>query len=431
MIRLDFLSSQKEFGVAVGSVLFAIFGAILLLALDVALPFTSAYADVGPAYLIYASFFCVLLLSYFLSLFFVSGSSNRNGRNGLPSGLLQVVHISLLVSVLAIFSLFIDRVFYRGIDFSVNNFVEIRDALNATSDGSVSSVFSFFGNLFQFSYFFALVSVFFYRDFLGWKRFLFYLFVICMCVFVGSYLLGGRAIIAVFILTLLTVLVARVIAGFSSFKIFLKARFLLLCGALVVLFLFVFIYVFYMRSSVGGDGSLEYLNKFLLHLHGVSLLPSQLCGGEFLCDVKNYFYLTVLYCTHIFWVLAENVSYSPLEAGGDPVFGAVLNILSRLFQLEVGEYRFSGLFNSMPGSLYYSWGLWGVWIGAGVIGCFLALAVFFLRFYKSFFSVLFFYFFYMVLLVSPVLSVLNVVSFVFLMFCLCFYFLVLRIFYST
>ncbi len=423
-MRCNTLFSQKDFRVAISSVLVAIWAAFSLLVLDVALPFTSAYADVVPAYIIYFSFFCVFIVSYLFSLCFMGFSSAVAARHGMSAGLLQVINFSLFFSVLALCSLYVDRVFYRGVDFGEKNFVEIRDALNSSSDGSISSVFSVFGNLFQFSYFFSLIAILFYREYFSGGRFVFYFAVILICVFGGSYLLGGRAIFAVFLLTSFVVVMARVVAGYSSFRVFFTVRFLFLCGVAVALFFLIFVYVFYMRASVGGDSSVEYLNKFLLHLHGVSLASHESCGVGLYCDLRNYLYLSFLYFTHVFWVFAEIVSAPVLEPSGNPVFGAVISVFSRLFHFDVFDYRFAGLFNSMPGSLYYVWGMWGVWIGAALIGFFLAVAVFFLRFYNSFFAVLLFYVFYMALLVSPVLSVFNVMSFVFVVFCVFFYFFI-------
>lgn len=425
MTRLSYVVSKKDLRATIGSVAIAIVGAVFLLVLDVLMPFTSAYADVIPAYLIYTSFFCVFVLIYSLfSLCFMAVPIPGGGQRRLPVGLLQTMNFSLFLSVLAIFSLFVDRAFYRGVDFASNNFVEMRAALNSGATGSISSVFSFFGNLFQFSYFFTLLAVVFYRELISARRFLVYVFFICACVCVGSYLLGGRAIIAVVLLSVLAGFVARVVVGVSSFGVFFKGKSLLLFFFMSFMFLFVVIYVFYMRSSVGGTSSIEYLNNFLFHLHGVSLLPIGQCGADFFCDIKNYFYLSLLYFTHIFWVLAENVDSPFMSSGGDPLFGAVLSIFSRWLQFDPGNYEFAGLFNSMPGSLYYKWGAWGVAVGAGFVGFLLALAMFCLRFYKGMLSLVFFYLLYMLLLVSPVLSIFNVISFVFVVFCLFFYFFV-------
>lgn len=429
MTKLSFVVSRRDLRAAVGSIAIAIVGAAFLLALDILIPFTSAYADVIPAYLIYTSFFCVFVLFYTLfSLFFMTVPDSGVAPRGLPIGLLQAMNLSLFMSVLGILSLFVDRAFYREVDFSSSNFVEMRAALNSNATGSISSVFSFFGNLFQFSYFFTLLTVIFYRDFVSARRFLVYVFFICVCVFLGSYLLGGRAIIAVVFLSVLAGFVARVVVGVSSFGVLFKGRVLLFFLAMTFVFLFAIIYVFYMRSAVGGTSSIEYLNNFLLHLHGASLLPLERCQKDFFCDIKNYFYLSLLYFTHIFWVLAENIDSPFLSSEGEPLFGAVLSVFSRWLQFDTGAYEFAGLFNSMPGSLYYKWGGWGVVVGACFIGFLLALAVFCLRFYKGVLSLVFFYLLYMLLLVSPVLSVFNIISFVFVVFCLFFYFFVFRFF---
>ena len=142
--------------------------ACFLIFIDLLLPFTSAYADVLPAYMLYLSFFTIVYFFYTILIVSIeSGSSRAPKAIVLPNGfVVKSMSFACFLSLLGICSLVVDRTLYQGVDFFAQNFVEIRARLNAErAPGSgVSSIFSVFGNLSQFTYFFTLVCLVFYSE---------------------------------------------------------------------------------------------------------------------------------------------------------------------------------------------------------------------------------------------------------------------------
>lgn len=411
--RKDFFAVQFPM-LAVGGM------ACLMVFIDALLPFTSAYADVMPAYLMYLLFFTIVYFFYMLLIVSVGfGFPRTVNATILPDRfLIKSMSFACFLSFLGIVSLIIDRTLYQGVDFFAQNFVEIRARLNAerAPGAGVSSMFSVFGNLFQFSYFFNIVCLIFYSEAIGKRRRLVYWLLVVGLLFSGSYILGGRSIIGLFALSLVAAVVARVVAGRSELWRLLRLR------HLIVLFLFggvvllAIAFVFYARASVSNLSSSDYLLNFVEHLRGRSVPEYVPCIGGAECDLLNYAQLSGVYVVHVLWVFAELIDSPILNPQGAPVFGASAVILSKVFGGVSGDYEFAGLFNSLPGSIYYQYDILGMIVGALAIGCSLALAVFVLRSRGGVFSLMSFYVLFMVLLVAPVLSILNMMVFVFLLF---------------
>ncbi len=325
------------------------------------------------------------------------------------------------ISVTSLLALIVDRAVYQDVNFLAQSFVEIRSRLNAEREpgSGISSVYSVFGNLFQFSYFFSFICLVYYAEVLTRLRCAVYLFFIAFCLLGGSYILGGRTIIGLFVLTLLAILVARVVAGRSSVRDLFNVRVLVGLALLLVSFVGIVGYVFYARASVSGLDSATYLHNFALHLHGRAISYNASCEVVW-CDMANYLQLSGIYVTHVLWVMAENIADSNSEPEGAPVFGGVLVILAKVIGPLSDQYEFAGLFNSLPGSLYYQYGGAGVALGALLIGSFFAFAVNWLRRRGTVSSLMIFYILFMVLLVAPVLSAFNIIAFVFVLFALSF-----------
>lgn len=394
--------------------------ACLLITIDMLLPFTSAYADVVPAYFTYLAFFIFVYFFYAVLVIMFESSRPRmiSGVEPLNSFMTKCMSVACFLSVLGICSLVVDRTIYQGVDFFTQNFVEIRARLNADrAPGSgVSSFFSVFGNLFQFTYFFAFVCLVFYREAIGSMRRKLYWFTILTLLFSGSYILGGRSIIGLFALTFVGVMVARVVTGRSDFWRLIKFRYLIFMLASTGAVLAAIAFVFYVRASVSNLSSSEYLLNFVDHLRGRAVMEYVPCVSGVECDFINYAQLSGIYVVHIFWVFAELLESPVVNPQGSPVFGASAVILSKVLGQFVGDYEFAGLFNSLPGSLYYQYGALGMMVGGLFIGCALAYAVFSLRSSGGVFSLISFYAFFMVMLVAPVLSIMNMMVFVFLLF---------------
>lgn len=394
--------------------------ACFLIFIDLLLPFTSAYADVLPAYMLYLSFFTIVYFFYTILIVSIeSGSSRAPKAIVLPNGfVVKSMSFACFLSLLGICSLVVDRTLYQGVDFFAQNFVEIRARLNAErAPGSgVSSIFSVFGNLSQFTYFFTLVCLVFYSEAIGRRRRLVYWLLVLGLLFSGSYILGGRSIIGLFALTLVAAVVARIVAGRSELRRLLRLRHLILVMILSGIVLLAIAFVFYARATVSNLSSSDYLLNFVEHLRGRPVSGYVPCVDGVECDLLNYVQLSGIYIVHVFWVFAELIDSPIVNPQGAPVFGASAVILSKVFGGVNGEYEFSGLFNSLPGSLYYQYDVLGMVFGALFIGFALAFAVFSLRSRGGVFALISFYGLFMVLLVAPVLSIFNMMVFVFLLF---------------
>ena len=123
-----------------------------------------------------------------------------------------ISNICLFLSFLGIMFMFIDRIYYRGIDYTVLNFVEVRNILNSSLDAKVgfSSVFSVVGNLLQYLFFYSVIYIFYYSR----KKVTSELctcFLVIMCVVLTSFLLGGRSIIMMLVLFILSLFVIKLL----------------------------------------------------------------------------------------------------------------------------------------------------------------------------------------------------------------------------
>ncbi|MET3053312.1 hypothetical protein ABXV19_16065 [Pseudomonas alkylphenolica] len=396
----------------------AVVGIILLI--DILLPFTSAYADVVPGYFVYLAFFTLIYVVYSLLVLGVEVALPvvQQEIRSPNCYLTKCMTLACLVSMAGILALVIDRTMYQGVDFFSQSFVEIRSRLNAEREpgSDVSSWFSVFGNLFQFSYFFTFSCLVFYYEGFSRARRKFYILLVIFCLLSGSYILGGRSIFGLFALTMIAMLVARSVSGRSSLRQLLSGRITLAIFVLLLLVVAAVVYVFYARASISGMDSSTYLHNFVEHLHGRPVIGYQACTGSMWCDALNYLQLSGIYVTHVFWVLAETIAHPVMKPEGVPVFGASAVILAKVFGSLSGEYEFAGLFNSMPGSLFYQYGGLGVTAGAFFLGFAVALSVCGLRRGGGIVSIVVFYALFMALLVAPVLSILNMMVFIFVLF---------------
>lgn len=398
--------------------------ASLIILLDVLLPFTSAHADVVPAYLLYFAFFTAVFFIYStLTIMFEMAAPVGDGPIRSPHRCVtRCMTVACVISILGILALIVDRAVYQGVDFLTQSFVEVRSQLNARREpgSSASSVFSVFGNLFQFSYFFTFICLVYYYEGIGCWRRVGYGGAILLCLLAGSYILGGRTIAGLGALTLLAMLVARIVSGRSSVRQLFRLRVLIGLGLTLLLVIGIVVYVFHSRAGVSGLDSATYLHNFVAHLRGRQVVESQSCSEAAWCDVVNYLQLSGIYVTHVFWVLAEIISNPYAQSQGNPIFGGFSVILAKVVGSLSNEYEFAGLFNSLPGSLFYQYGWLGVAVGALLISFGFALAVIGLRRRSSIDSVVLFYALFMVLLVAPVLSIFNMMVYAFMLFSIIF-----------
>lgn len=416
--------TKKNLWQILSPIIIVLMVAVFFAALELSIPFTSAFADVYPAYGVYALFYMLLVISYLvlsLNLYALSPCVTPKLTYSPPSALYLVMRLSCWISIIGLLFLVIDRSLYQGVDFLNDNFVEIRSRLNGERGGGegVSSVFSVLGNLLQFWYYFAFVFLIYYYEFFSARQRRTLGVLIIISLLTGSYILGGRSLVGVLGVSFIAVIIARGSSGRGVYSELFKVRSLVWIFFAGMSCLVIIMYVFYARASVGGNNSEAYLNSFVDHLHGVKTLSYEACSGGAVCDLKNYLLLTALYVTHTFWVLSENIQYTPSDAGGSALWGGVLALYSKIGSAAGGEYQYAGLFNSLPGSIYYEYGQLGVMVGALLLGGLLSLMNFLLLRSAGVFKVIFYVALLDTLLVAPVLSSLNVIMFIFVLASLC------------
>lgn len=257
--------------------------------------------------------------------------------------------LPFLLSVAGIILIVIDRIYFRGVDFINMSPAEIRNKVTAESAGGVSSIFSLLGNLLQC---FVIVSAYnsIFND-SGFKLFCKQTAFI-LVVFASSYLLGGRTPLMTYIVIVFSVYICsgRGVSLFSALKFIFPAFFVAMIFALAI---------FSLRANAVGIDSGEYLSAILIHL-GAQEPGSGVVGSGWAGDILNFFYVILAYLLHPFWVSSEIV-IDPAR-GGNISFYALLFLFSKFIPVDLdgAKHAYYELFSSLPGGLYYDYGLIGL-----------------------------------------------------------------------
>jgi hypothetical protein len=387
-----------------------------VLVLSFVIPFTSSEASVLPAYILYASFYIIIIIVYLLLSLVLNAAHPQMAStiSGPSLYLNDMMKFACWVALIGVACLVIDRALYQGVDFFTESFVQIRSRLSRERiAGSISSPFSLVGNILQFWYFLPLVCLVFYYEYFAPRQRGVIILLILLNIFTGSYVLGGRSILALAALTTISTLVARGGARRPVYGMLLRPKALMALLMASVFCIGLVIYVFYARASAGGDNSTAYLNTFVAHLHGMPVSTYEACDAGVYCDLINYAQLSALYGVHVFWVLAESMNYLPTAAGGSALWGGVLNLFQKIVEIDNGSYQYAGLFNSLAGSIFYEYGWLGMTVGAILLAAALAVLNFLLARSAGILKLIIYVLVFDTLLISPVLSSLNVIMFIF------------------
>jgi len=324
-----------------------------------------------------------------------------------------ISNVCLILSFLGIAFMFIDRVYYRGIDYTSLSFVQVRNELNASGDARIgfSSLFSIFGNLFQYLFFYSVIYVFYYTN-KSIKHELLTLLSIALCVGFTSFLLGGRSVVMLLLLFILSLLIMKIISGKIklNFERVLKIAF---AGVVFVLFvLFIFGFVFYARADAGGVSVVEYYVSVADHL-GVPLKETIIYSDvSFFATLYYILGMIFMYLDHPLWLMNTVILGGDGEGGGFISISTPMLMINKFIGYQLTQHDYAGYFISTPAAFYYDFGLLGLVMSP------IALGMLFSYFYiswarnqKSFIRLFLFMSMISFMFFSPVLVITNFVIF--------------------
>lgn len=327
---------------------------LTLMAISIVSPFE---ASSGCACLAYVMSFIFVTCSVILSgLFFpvtLAGKSRPINVVSTPYTE-KLILLVLAISILGTFFLWIDKTSIKGIDYSQGMAqARVQWGGNESVRGGVSSIYSLLGYLLGFYFFVSTYAVLMYRELYS-TSFSYFVLLVSLClVLFNSFMVGGRSILFVFVMLVLSVMIIRKSLGLTRIRPKKRSFMLLVSGvSATVLVIGYSIYVVYSRAKLVGMSSYQYLEVMVEHLNGKVLY-----GSSF--DVVNYFYVVAAYLIHPFWVFEESLALT--QRPGQVLFVFLNSVLSKAGVVDgVAEgYEFHGLFLSVPGAFYYEFGMFG------------------------------------------------------------------------
>lgn len=322
----------------------------------------------------------LLIFYWFLAMLFGGGAAlltrlSRVGVEFKPSYRLDFLLITLAIAGVVFIG--IDRYFYRGIDVFGMSFAEIRASMN--SEGGrrgVSSIFSVIGNLSQVMYLLVAPRLIFY-----WEEYVSYSFAklrlifafLVACLFLSSYLLGGRTLLLLFVFACAGAALVRMFFRRSMIPKGIPKIWFFWAGAGALL---MSLGVFWVRSQVfGGMESADYLERLLEHVHPYSLDFSGVGvrHGGLYGDFVNYFFCLLAYIFHQIWVFDAAVNMA-LREGSVLLLGVKALIPGLIDGAEISEV-FQGLFFSGAAAFYYDLDILGLIVGPFILSALYAISL--------------------------------------------------------
>ena len=264
----------------------------------------------------------------------------------------------LFVSIIAVFSLFFDRYYLRGIDYFTLGMAGARAKMNSMP--ASGSFFSIFGNLFSYGFLIPFISLMYDWEYRDRAARYFLLTGSVFVVFFLSYLTGGRTVVLIFLTVLFSCLVGRKVSGLSC----LPQKIGLAKSLVFVFTSFFFLgFVFYIRANTfrGGDSSL-YVDSVCYHLTSIisdNYLDCRVgVSGGLIDDVLNYGKAVMLYGYHVLWI-TENIINEGFTSGSVLFYGFADLVLNRL-GLTVDAHAYPGYFVPAVAALFHDASILGV-----------------------------------------------------------------------
>ncbi len=264
----------------------------------------------------------------------------------------KLVNLIRLIVFLGPVFLFIDRVYTRGIDLELG-IASLRYALERSSDGGVSSIFSVLGYLFSSLAFWLITRLIIFSPDRNKKKIFLDIILIFLSVIGVSILTGGRSTIFILSGFIYTSYYCRLKFLKKPITINPKSLLFTLIGFVVILYYVN--YVFQERAVLSGYDSQQYYTAIISHLHGKEKNGVDLSNKS---DFYIYSQLTVAYFVHQYWVLQKSIDLPKSFKFGDSTFTTWKTLLSKTKLVDRPEiWYYSGYYIPLIGIFIYSYGL--------------------------------------------------------------------------
>lgn len=374
-----------------------------------------------------ALFISIVLLLGFLTYSYLLSHriklSSSSGNHNVDVRWVRINSWALLVaSFLGATFLVYDRIFIRNINYFDQELRAARYEWVASDGGGLLSVT---GNLLiPFSY----IGVFFSIRYFKYIKIKYLLLVVSIFViFVHAYLNGGRSnifLLLVFLYVLYCVGDYKISIGFIRRRFFIPV--LLFC---VIVSYYIFAVV---KSSASiGDVSIQKLLYLgILDMYGI---PDAAFFKDIHSDFLCFLLYSLLYLFHGQWT--SQIVYSLTERSGyHSIVSAPTVILDSLGLIDLGLYEraFSdtGAFVSLPASVYYDFGWFGLVICSALLGVLFGLVLFYVNKYKhlGFLGSGLLFFTMPILILSPILPAYGFGYYSFVLFSVFLFFIINMVF---
>lgn len=352
----------------------------------------------------------------FFSIIIYTGYPKIHNRtNGHPMTVNQLsknIKIVSFGSILGISLMVYDRVFVRGIDYSLG----LRNAryqwLNSTG-GSITSVM---GNLLlplgYISIFFLIIH---YNSLSKKNKYLLVVSSI-ISIFGHAALNGGRSNI---LLAVVIVIITISIKNEYKKKIF-AIRFNFIKKLPIIAMVFIYVSVITLSSAALGNVNMKTLTPL-----GVRGLYGQVYGYfDSIGEISDYLYLIVYFVSYLYhgqWT--AQVAYSlPIREGNITFysFGIILNNLGLISEpFKPGYFSVeNGAFTSLPGAFYYDFGFLGVIILSSMLGILFGITLIIINFSKFIGGIKLAFIMYIlsIVILSPILPAYGLIYLNFIIF---------------
>jgi len=375
----------------------------------------SIYPATGEAFLLQVTFVTLVLAGYGMAhvIMKVPAVPRWGEADVLDSK--SIIHAALILSIVGTAFLIYDKIYIQGIDYS-QGIAFAREEwrrMGEYRDGEISSIFSVLGYLFSSGYFVAGVLTVAVKGGLSQRFRFFSLLCVFLLLMINSLISGGRSNV----LLLVTLLSAAMSSQYGwNFRGFINGRFArIVVSAMILLAAAYTLYVFYERAEASNLTAVEYVTGFLPYL-GLEIDGWYLdvLAEDSLVSLSAIFVLAMGYITHSFSTTAAIID--GIQEDKVIVFLHAMNIFNKLGLVAPPDssWFLAGRFPSLPGALWYQYGVLGVFFGGFFlgVGCALAKYMFVVR-ASRIVPLALYVASYAVLVLSPMLLVMDFMSFPF------------------
>lgn len=379
------------------------------------LPAESICEGVFEAFFLQLIFFLLVILGFCFFSLTVPAYKKPELYDVYSENNLKMLKICISASIIGTVFLIYDKIYIQGIDYS-EGLAAAREAWRREGvdrAGSVSSIFSVVGYLFNSAYFIAAIIFMTSGNHLTARNRFLTLIIIFILLMLNSVIAGGRSnvlLMAIFILC-----TASSVRGFSIRKL-LGRRLVILLYLVASLSVFYVLYVFASRANASGMTPVEYLENFGPYL-GLRVYDwlFEYNSPSIMLDLLALIILCIGYLTHSLATTAALVTHG---VGSEIiVFVHMANMLYKMSLIDSPDVNWllAGRFPSLPGALYYQFGFYGFVVLSFALGVLSSIAQHLYRLKPK--SLIFMFFnisMFSILITSPLLLVLDFMSYPFI-----------------